>query len=67
MPVPDGFEPLDIAARWGVDDAPDFVMHSGPIYVREDGGMPQLGFEGVTSYVQPGRRLPWRFNDDGLG
>ena len=54
MPVPNGFEPLDIAARWGVDDAPDFVMHSGPIYVREDGGMPQLGFEVLPHMCNPG-------------
>ena len=54
MPVPEGFEPLDIAARWGVDDAPDFVMHSGPIYVREDGSMPQLGFEVLPHMCNPG-------------
>mgnify|MGYP001317897396 FL=1 len=54
MPVPEGFEPLDIAARWGVDDAPDFVMHSGPIYVREDGSMPELGFEVLPHMCNPG-------------
>ena len=54
MSVPEGFEPLDIAARWGVDDAPDFVMHSGPIYVREDGSMPQLGFEVLPHMCNPG-------------
>ena len=54
MPVPEGFEPLDIAARWGVDDAPDFVMHSGPIYVREDGSMPKLGFEVLPHMCNPG-------------
>ena len=54
MPVPEGFEPHDIAARWGVDDAPDFVMHSGPIYVREDGSMPQLGFEVLPHMCNPG-------------
>ena len=54
MPLPEGFEPLDIAARWGVDDAPDFVMHSGPIFVREDADMPQLGFEVLPHMCNPG-------------
>ncbi|MEC7155233.1 MAG: PaaI family thioesterase [Pseudomonadota bacterium] len=54
MSVPEGFELLDIAARWGVDDAPDFVMHSGPIYVREDGSMPKLGFEVLPHMCNPG-------------
>ena len=53
MPVPEGFEPLDIAARLG-RDAADFITHSGPIYLREDGSMPQLGFEVLPHMCNPG-------------
>lgn len=53
MPLPEGFEPLDIAARLG-RDAADFLTHSGPIYVREDADMPQLGFEVLPHMCNPG-------------
>ena len=53
MPLPEGFEPLDIAARLG-RDAADFLTHSGPIYVREDADMPQLGFGVLPHMGNPG-------------
>ena len=53
MPVPEGFEPLDIAKRVG-RDLPDFISHSGPVYVREDARIPQLGFEVRPHMCNPG-------------
>jgi len=52
MSIPEGWELLDIGKRLG-SDQPDFMSHIGPLYTRDDGVMPQIGFEVLPHMCNP--------------
>jgi uncharacterized protein (TIGR00369 family) len=45
LPAPDGFEVLAMGGP--------FIQHNGPLYVRRDGSVEQLGFRVLDQHINP--------------